>query len=748
MSEKNTLLLELLKRAATYVNKREANKASHIYHRILSGIPGQPDAVYGLYVCAKMQGDTLRAKRHLFDAINAHAINHPRDINAKLQQHWMKNFVEQFGELYPKFKKTNKSPVNKIKNTSVSLAKKKPQKALDYLNKNNWELNEDNYVNALHLDLCIRYGETKTALKLAFKLLENGYEVKLILLLLGKLFFDTGNTYGALTAYHRLLKEDAKNSKALSAMAAVYLGLEKAHLALPLLKESVKLNAEDWTAQINLSSAYSSLSLYTELSEHLKFLLSKFEKRKVELLRTYGSLAINYPSNQNVDFFQQSAVDLNPSDQVVDLYQGILTNKIDKVQSFSKLSERSISAKSTVPIFNLTPIGRSGSLFFQSLLDGHPMIHNIPGVGLKGFFSDETLVQLYQSRKHEAIVEKFVEIFEAIFDSESPKLVPGNPMSGNTSLGNMTGLNILGENKDIPLRISQSKFKENMMWELSQNKKDAIINPGELFVNIHKAWSKTVGHKTTSDTIFYHGHNLTVTDAFKYHSYFTKSHNIFIVRDFVPSFDSWLDLAISGPRQELEKGNDVLEEKFFESSYLELCGRFEQLAKMYSMAALSPTQNYIIKLEDLKANPELYMKKISEVLNVEYDHSMLRSEFCSLKYWGPPSKKNKNIEGFQKNKNELNFFDADDHSIFETIYSEWYEVCDYKRTKDNYKNMATILSGDELFPWEKSLAAEFKFGEAAFKRSQRFHSMRAVINHYKKMASLKQLLEKNTLVTL
>lgn len=91
----------------------------------------------------------------------------------------------------------------------------------------------------------------------------------------------------------------------------------------------------------------------------------------------------------------------------------------------------------------LRPIGRAGSLFLQSLMDGHPAISTMPGVMLKGFFGKtqwEGLRPIFsEANWREVLIERFMRVFAPLFDADSPAPIPGNPMGGGHPGGRSDG---------------------------------------------------------------------------------------------------------------------------------------------------------------------------------------------------------------------------------------------------------------------------------------------------------------------
>ena len=87
------------------------------------------------------------------------------------------------------------------------------------------------------------------------------------------------------------------------------------------------------------------------------------------------------------------AILLEPSDADAFTNLGLLFEESGRIEEAEAVYDLMIKSKSEPvssakkpPIIALLPFGRSGSLFFHSLLDGHPEITTLPGYYFKGWF--------------------------------------------------------------------------------------------------------------------------------------------------------------------------------------------------------------------------------------------------------------------------------------------------------------------------------------------------------------------------
>ena len=111
--------------------------------------------------------------------------------------------------------------------------------------------------------------------------------------------------------------------------------------------------------------------------------------------------------------------------------------------------------------------GRSGSLFLQSLLDGHPEVSTLPGYFFKGWFNQNSW-SIFEPdysdlnwREH--LAENICKYFEPQFNAHSKKNVIGMPNKDSSWLAKYTGFTQLGENNSETLELDQDIFKKHLI---------------------------------------------------------------------------------------------------------------------------------------------------------------------------------------------------------------------------------------------------------------------------------------------
>ena len=114
----------------------------------------------------------------------------------------------------------------------------------------------------------------------------------------------------------------------------------------------------------------------------------------------------------------------------------------------------------------LAAMTRGGIDLFQSLLDNHSEILQLPGK----FYIDEFLKKIKNKKVNSEIAQEFINCYQEYFDSR---------------LNIVERHNFLGQNKDEFYFIDKDKFIKKFD-ELSKNKK---LNKKEIIINLHLAYS-------------------------------------------------------------------------------------------------------------------------------------------------------------------------------------------------------------------------------------------------------------------
>jgi len=358
-------------------------------------------------------------------------------------------------------------------------------------------------------------------------------------------------------------------------------------------------------------------------------------------------------------------------------------------------------------IVALMPLGRSGSMFFHSLFDGHPEITTTPGVYMKGFFGKDVWNTLNPRTDHKTLVDNFCVNYEVLFDAQSKKGVFGNPLGKNSIVGEESGMTQMGENRDLSLAINEDDFKKHLSKLLGNYKE---IDDKTFFKLAHLAYDMTLGRSRSSKTLFYHIHNPESYELARFLRSYPKTRFIQIVREPVQSLESWANLRYLS-QEKIEKIESI---KRGAGNHAALKG-YSKLATTVSVfsycikhPAFQVAPAIGVRLEDVKCQPKQVMPAIAQWIGIEDHETLLAPSFQDLEYWGPASKINHNLRGFDTaniNRSSTLFSEQDQH-IFRTLFYPVSTHFGYQEKNEAVfqKTLAEIEPLlDEPFDFEKKI---------------------------------------------
>jgi len=406
------------------------------------------------------------------------------------------------------------------------------------------------------------------------------------------------------------------------------------------------------------------------------------------------------------------AITLNPN--YVEAYNnlGILLEESGKSEESAlvfdlmiKNKSEPISCVSKPPMIALVAFGRSGSLFFHSLIDGHPEIATLPGVYFKGWFGIDVWQQFApdysQSEWRELLVSKVTKEFEPLFDAQCRNNVIGNPLANNHQNTDWLALNQgftnMGPEGSQSLLLNKEAFCQEFLSLLEPL---SSLGVSECFELIHIAFEKSVrddsgSRRLDNKTIFYHIHNANLYERLHFLKHYPEARIVQLIRNPVQSMESWLissvgQLINNNANQQRIPGIAVRQ---WREIVRKIISMFRQI--LYPLHL--PSFNYGIRLEDIKRNPEEVMPKIAAWMGVSDHAELYNSSFCGLQYWGPPSVTGK-ITGFDTKSIDTSvgrLLGPRDIIIFETLF--WPLSTSYSYTQMSAAEFRLRLS--EIRPW-------------------------------------------------
>lgn len=341
----------------------------------------------------------------------------------------------------------------------------------------------------------------------------------------------------------------------------------------------------------------------------------------------------------------------------------------------------------------ITFYGRSGSVFLQSLLDGHPQVLMIPGSYLYGIYD---FWSVYQKLDKEKFIHKLCNYYNVFFDATQPcectyiRLFPGIDL----------GFNRMGENQNDKLGISKDKFvfALNLLfdkWGYKIRKNFFIILHLAYYYALHGSFQQLQFPAVIV-------HQLHTPDPSRTREFFLDFPNSALIQ--------MIRHPIQGLGSHFRNFKNIgffLKENVFDSLNEIFFGGTIVLKELKD-------RHRAIKLEDLHHDPENTMRVLSKWLSLKWNDSLLESTFDGKRWWNV--KDSPIVSGFNKVTTSIqhnDFFSNLDKRRIGTILKE--RLCFWKYDL-NFSTINDDLEGKLHMPYQ------FENFLPWFDRTQKTHS--------------------------
>ena len=384
---------------------------------------------------------------------------------------------------------------------------------------------------------------------------------------------------------------------------------------------------------------------------------------------------------------------------------GRLEEAQDTYSQFAAKKSAYISGKTPAPLTALLCHGRSGSMFFHSLFDGHPALATLPGIYLKGWFDLDSWKRFSPNiakpdwREH--MVRTFLKEYKPLFDANCKQNVLGQPMGRASWLAQASGFMAMGPEGKQPFVVDEQTFSTTL---LSLLKPLQSITSQFLFELVHRAFEIAIrgraGPSTQSDGhIFYHFHNPNGLEIAHFLQHYPQARFLVTTRNPLQSLESWLlsDPEIRSITQQLdsykrEDTGNVL------SIWGRVVGKVTDVFSGIRVSSHGANPHRGIKLEDVKRSPQSIIPQIAAWMGISDHPVMYESSFCGMQYWGPSSSAAGAITGLDSKAIDQptgQFLGPRDVVIFETLF--WPFSSLYGYTDMDASSFRTRLS--TIRPW-------------------------------------------------
>jgi len=319
--------------------------------------------------------------------------------------------------------------------------------------------------------------------------------------------------------------------------------------------------------------------------------------------------------------------------------------------------------------------GRSGTLFFQSLLDSHPELLMLPGIHLicyYEFWSD------YGHLPYKELVREFVKYYSILFDARNP-CEEGEKYHVGKGIGDEFGFTSMGPDRNQSLGINREVFIEKLEKILSNCEK---VSRKFFFQAIHVAYHSVlhndfhIGDKVP--IIVYHLHCALKNRVLPFLEDFPDSLFLYVIRSPIQSLGSMIIYHNNNNILTLDKMIWILEDILFGGT---------PVVELYAERFKS------VKLEDLHKFPEDTMRSVSRWLGISWHDNLLKSTFDGIEWWNV--RNSPQIKGFSNetiSKKHENVFTDFDRMRLEILLRHKYSFWRYSdiASKD-YQEMKELL---------------------------------------------------------
>lgn len=258
-----------------------------------------------------------------------------------------------------------------------------------------------------------------------------------------------------------------------------------------------------------------------------------------------------------------------------------------------------------VNLILIMPHGRSGSVFIQSLLDGHENIASFPS------FSSSDTYLMNENESIEFNVDTFIAKNQYFFNSEGTYMADTNHSVSA----------LLGENCNENFNINIIKYKK-ILIKISNKVK--YINSKSFYILKNIALNIYLGYDIKYlKYVVFHLHNYDELLFNKLLKDFPDLYFIAAIRDPRENWNSWKNVLI--------RRGQVPKYHFIDVA-LNTLNRFENLFNDYHKFKCGHVK--IIDLNRLHKGNKKIMWEISAWLSIKKDNVLLESTLLGLKWWG------------------------------------------------------------------------------------------------------------------
>ena len=318
------------------------------------------------------------------------------------------------------------------------------------------------------------------------------------------------------------------------------------------LRKAIECKNKFAEAHLNLGNTLMKLEKWEEASSSFKQALA-IRPEYVEAYSNLGPVLRELGRVHEAEACLKKALELNPDYEFARANLGSLLRELGRFEEATQCCEH-LSKPNSAPNLTKTEAsitcllshGRSGTMFFHSLFDGHPSLATLPGLYFKGWFHPQSWQRFvpylgYEDWKH-YLVNIFLNEYSPLFDANSQKNVFGEPCGRTDWLAENFGFTKMGSQGNKVFKIDKDSFSKTLVLLLKPYK---TITCNSFFELVHYAFEISIRRKLNLKKeplqhIFYHIHNPTILEKENFRKHYPTARFLLLTRNPIQSLESWI----------------------------------------------------------------------------------------------------------------------------------------------------------------------------------------------------------------
>ena len=332
--------------------------------------------------------------------------------------------------------------------------------------------------------------------------------------------------------------------------------------------------------------------------------------------------------------------------------------------------------------------GRSGSLFLQSLLDGHPQVVMLPGTYLAGFYRFWEIFGQLPALK---LLGAFITNYDVLFDSRSPVPV----FQVGPSVGTTLGFDRMGENQDRALGVDRNEFMEIMLAHVVRVCDDPKVDrlSRRFFLQaIHTAYAQALGRPVfgKDPLIVLQTHNPYFEQVEPlYRDFGADVKFLHCLREPVQALGSWYshwwetcigpDPRGAPPQLELAGASIARGIDHAKPIFAQYAHHFPHDGRSLDVIAGAVENTRGVRLEDLHRQPRATLEKVRTWFGIEWHDTLLHSTFDG-EIWHHRTTGGQTVKGFQQatiTRKHADVFTPFDRIRLKMLFADQFQAWDY-----------------------------------------------------------------------